>query len=65
MCLLFREHFKAALLSAVLHKLERRHVGVWLFEAAAKPEAAYLFETFPVLKQWLHQLAEQKCGKDR
>jgi hypothetical protein len=60
-----REHFKAALLSAVLHKLERRHVGVWLFEAAAKPEAAYLFETFPVLKQWLHQLAEQKCGKHR
>lgn len=60
-----RDHYSGALLTAVLSRLQRHHVGYWLFDAARKPEAAYLFECQPVLKSWLMQLAEQRHGKGR
>lgn len=57
-------HFYAALLSTVFGKLQRRHVGSWLLEAALQPEAAAVFEAHPELKAWLVQLAEQRFGRD-
>ncbi|WIA35126.1 hypothetical protein OEZ86_003607 [Tetradesmus obliquus] len=59
-----RGHFYAALLSMVFGKLQRRHVGSWLLEAAPQPEAAAVFEAHPELKAWLVQLAEQRFGRD-
>jgi hypothetical protein len=58
-----KDHHAAMLVAVVLDKLERRHVGTWLLEAAGNPEAAELFETHPKLRAWLQMLAEQKYGQ--